>query len=200
MSWVRCRESELGACILCASIGHDFVPNCLREVGFPPIREIKEFRKNLKPFSSQENQGKQGFPASIRGENLREKSLKADVRNFKDCCVKLEDKGTWGILWDTAGYCRKFVWNIFCFPEMLVTLKNQKMPNYTNTWGHQTAEITLDRSCKFRAVTCLRAISLLPAQKNLITIVAPKCLSPLNHFVSKVEKLCRSIKVIGCKA
>ena len=40
-------------------------------------------------------------------------------------------------IWDIADY----VQNIFLFCKLLVAPKNQKMPNYTNTWGHQTAMI-----------------------------------------------------------
>ncbi len=35
-----------------------------------------------------------------------------------------------------------WAWNIFSFPEMLPTLKSQKMPNYTNTWSRHTGTIT----------------------------------------------------------
>ena len=32
-----------------------------------------------------------------------------------------------------------FVWNIFAFPERLVTPMSQKMPYFSNTWSYQTA-------------------------------------------------------------
>ncbi len=39
----------------------------------------------------------------------------------------------------------RFVWNIFAFPEILLTLKTQKMPNNTNTKCCQTAEKNLEK-------------------------------------------------------
>ena len=65
-------------------------------------------------------------------QHLQCSLLMAAVGGITYPLAKRNTKGVDALLLQDTG---KFFWNIFIFPELLISPKSRKMPNHTNTWG-----------------------------------------------------------------